>query len=308
MCPWLPLVVACIGVAGGVRPARAQSCCGGGGTLTPTRLEHHEAGLLGMRLRTTPVLADFDGSGELSVAPEGTADVESEALLFGALRLDERWQASLSAPLVVTYRAAGAVAGTGGGLGDLALALRWEPIWAAERTGLPGVAFELGATLPTGTPPEEAADPLATDATGLGTWRVDAGAVLEHVFGDRRQWLVTLRTGLRWSAPRTVSGLERQRAIEGVASIGGALVLQNDVALALAADFTWEGRTAVGGRDVSGSSQYLATLAATVGVPFGHGWRLLGGLGATPPIDGLGRNRPLGIAASLTLVYAGFGS
>lgn len=282
--------------------ARAQACCSGGGALAPWRLEHHEHGLVGLRARVTPTLGDFDADGEYRAVPKGVRELEAEALVFGSVRVAPRVQVGVQAPFVLTNRASGGVDAASGGLGDMSVGVRWDPLWAGELGGLPGLALELGVVAPTGTAPEEATAPLGVDATGIGAWQVGLDGSVEHVFGADRQWLASLRGGFRWRAPREVHGRTIERAVEGRASLGGAYVFDSGLALAASLDAAWEG----GGDAGASAAQHLVGLGLNLGAPLGESWRCLASVSSTLPIDGLAANRPWGVALAMTLLYAGW--
>ena len=74
-----------------------------------------------------------------------------------------------------THRNAGSIDEWGGGLGDVTLTARYDFILPAELPRVPGLAVLAAATLPTGTPLDRATQPLATDATGAGSFDASLG-------------------------------------------------------------------------------------------------------------------------------------
>jgi hypothetical protein len=229
-------------------------------------------------------------------------ELEAEARLMASLRVHERVQLGLQAPLLLEHRVAGGVDATGVGLGDVALAVRWDVLLAGEHDGLPGLAFELGVVTPTGTAPEDAEEPLSVDATGVGAWQLVVVGALEHVFGAEREWLVSLRGGVRWRAPRTAAGREVDASTEGYVSVGGVVVLTS-VSLAGTLDFTWRGGEPVLGRS---TDERLLGVGLALGVPLTEGWRALASVRCPLPIDDLGVNRSVALDLGLTLAFAGF--
>ena len=67
------------------------------------------------------------------------------------MRVARRAQVSLL-PIVQTHRQSSGVDEWGGGLGDVALAGRYDFLLASEAVRWPGVALLAAATLPTGRP------------------------------------------------------------------------------------------------------------------------------------------------------------
>src|SRR6478752_7535654 len=144
------------------RTAAAQACCVGSGLVTPARLRTFEYRAVGVQMRARSVMGAFRESGSYATSAAGTRDVGFEEDLFGALRLGPRLQVALLAPFVQTSRAVSGASGFGGGLGDIAASARFDVTNAGTRGLWPGLAILAGLTVPTGTPPDEADDPLAT--------------------------------------------------------------------------------------------------------------------------------------------------
>ncbi|MFO0747840.1 MAG: hypothetical protein U1F43_19560 [Myxococcota bacterium] len=90
-----------------------------------------------MRARVAPALGAFDGDGAYHPLPKGVRELEAEALIFGAVRVAPRFQLGLQLPLVLHNRAADGIDAAGGGPGDVALGLRWDPLLAGESGGSP---------------------------------------------------------------------------------------------------------------------------------------------------------------------------
>lgn len=297
------VAVTSLGGAGvGVGRARAQACCSGGGALTPWRLEHHEGWLVGLATRVTPMLGSFDADAVYRASPDGVRETEAEARLLGSARLHERVQLGVQVPFLLIDRTVRGDNATGFGIADVALGVRWDPIFVGERSGLPAIGLELGVVAPTGTAIEDSRRALAVDATGLGAWQFGMMLALEHVLGADGQWLLSLRGGFDWRAPRTVDGVEVQPGIEGRVSLGGALVL-TDLTLAARLDWSWEG-----GDEVAGvaTDRRLLALGLVLAVPLSERWRALASVASPLPIDELGQNRAFGIDLGLTVVFVGW--
>ena len=173
------------GVTAHPRAAAAQACCVGTGLVTPARLRTFEDHAVGVQMRARSVMGAFGESGSYATSAAGNRDVGFEEDLFGALRLGSHFQVALMAPFIQTSRAAAGTSGFGGGLGDLAASARCDAVNAGERGYWPGVAVLAGLALPTGRPPDEADDPLATSGTGTGFFEGSLGVSVEEIVGQR---------------------------------------------------------------------------------------------------------------------------
>jgi hypothetical protein len=286
-----------LGMSTGVRTAFAQACCAGGGAYQPARLKLHEDYLVGIQARAQDELGSLDPVGQYNSNPAGTAELDLEQDLVGTLRLLERGQVGVSVPLVETHRTVPGLSEWGGGLGDIALSLRYDFLYAAESAHLPGLAVVGGVTFPTGRAPEQAHSTLGTDATGTGSFQGSAGLEIEQVFGH----LVLSLTAQAWaSAPRTVASVHSQLGpqISGLAAVGW--IFGSDAAVALAFSTSQSWGTRINGVVVANSGQGLTTAELSGGLPINDAWRLQGGLLADLPV--LGRNRPTGVGVSFSLL------
>jgi hypothetical protein len=293
------LIAIAIAIAVCATPARAfaQACCAGGAVVTPGRLQLHEDALVGLQLKGATLFGSYDPSGRYAASPAGDTEYDFEQDLFGAVRFLRRGQAALLVPLVETRRGTPQDgAHLGGGLGDINASARYDFVVAGESLYVPGIALLAGVTLPTGTPPESATQPLAVDATGIGAFQANVAAALEQTFGT---WLVNA-TGM--IAKRTPHGGETL-GTQVTLLAAGAYTLPNDMAVALSAAYAFEGE-AVGsdGASIPGSSRRALTLALTGLVPLTDAWRLLGGFTLNPPIDRVGSNQPASAGLTLTVI------
>src|SRR4030095_17107333 len=87
------------------------------------------------------------------------------------------------APSIQTPRPQSGISGFGGGLGDVAASARFEAVDAGTHGYWPGLAITAGISVPTGTPLDEADDPLATGGTGTGSYEGSFGLALEEIVG-----------------------------------------------------------------------------------------------------------------------------
>jgi hypothetical protein len=283
--------------------ASAQACCAGSGAVTPGRLAVHEDALVGLSARGAQVFGSFDSSGHYSTPPPGSSEQDFEQDVIGALRLPvvDRAQLALLVPLVETRRTARGTSEFGGGLGDVNVSARYDFLYAGQERYIPGIGVLAGLTLPTGRAIEDATQPLATDATGVGAFQGNAGLALEQLWGA---WLVTAYGIVAKRASRTVQGIRSTLGTQWTALVAVAYSLPHDYAIALSASYTGEGNAEVNGTELAGTSRRVPLLGVSGVVPISDHFRFQGGLSGNPPIPNLGKNSPAQLALTVTAVYA----
>lgn len=267
--------------------------------MTPARLELHENVLAGVQLRAANVIGSYDVGGNYVKSPAGDAENDFEEDLFAAVRVLPRAQVALLVPLLETRRAdppAQGGAHVGGGVGDINASGRYDFIRAGESAYVPGVALLAGLTIPTGTSPEQATQPLAVDATGIGAWQINVALALEQTYGP---WLINATGIVAKRTPRYGQTLGTQVTF----LFAGAYTFDNDAAFALSASYAFEGdATATGGVDVADSAKRLTVFTLSGLYPVTDTWRLLGGVFLDPPGNSLGSNQPASTGLTLTLI------
>ena len=280
--------------------AAAQACCAGASAITPARLELHEQFLIGVELRAAYMLGSFDASRDFRDLPPGAAQWDFEQDLFASLRVLGRGQLGLLVPALESWRRTSTTGSeVGGGLGDVNLNARYDFIYANELSYAPGVALLLGVTLPTGRAPEDAEQPLGSDATGIGAFQFSAGLGLERSFGD---FLVSGAGIYSKRTARDVRGLESELGAELSALLGLAYSIREGASLAFVGTYTVEGDAAVDGEEVPNTAREHFRLAAVLGFSILDEWRIQGGPFADPPLDGLGRNQIASLGGSFTVI------
>src|SRR6185503_1564337 len=171
------LAAAWVGVP---RTAAAQACCAGGALIAPTRLAEYEDVAVGLESRTQGVLGVFGADGRYAGSSSGEHVFEQN--LAASVRVTRAAQAGLMLRAMQTHRSVAGVDEWGGGVGDLSASARYDFLLPADRPRLPGIAVLAGATFPTGRPADAATQPLATDATGAGSYDVSLGVGVEKAF------------------------------------------------------------------------------------------------------------------------------
>ena len=284
------------------RVARAQACCAGTGAVTPARLALHEDALVGVGLRTTDGLGSFSTTGAYVGAPAGASELDLEQDVMGALRVRDRAQVAVLVPLVETHRTAGPASESGGGVGDVNASVRYDFIYAGEARRVPGVAVLAGVTFPTGTPPESATKPLATDATGVGAFQANVGVSVEKAFGP---WLVGATGLVAKRAARDIQGVHDTLAAQWTALVVGAYTFPSEAAIALSGAFTAEGDATIDGMVEPGSHRRLFALSVSGVLPLSDRLRVQGAITYDPPVSSFGVNEPVaGLGAAATVIYA----
>jgi hypothetical protein len=292
------LVVAA-GVAARPRPAAAQACCVGTGLVTPARLRTFEDRAMGVQMRARSVMGAFGPSGGYATSGAGNRELGFEEDLFGAFRLGRRFQIGLWAPFIQTSRVQPGVSGFGGGLGDVAANLRFEAVDAGTHGYWPGVAIIAGLSFPTGTPMDEAGDPLSTGGTGTGSYEGNVGLALEEIVG---QGFVSLSGWVSKRSARAAQGVEQSFAPSVSGLLAGGYTFGHDRTVGAFASFVRRGD----GRDANGalpnSGIGLATAGAALALPFWDSWRLQTTLFSDLPIPGWGRNQTVGFGGTVAII------
>ena len=112
--------------------ARAQACCVAPSTTGLGRLAPYETTLAGLEARGSATYGTFDAAGTFRGSPRGSHEVGLEQNLFASARFLARGQGTVTVPFVETLRGSGGATSTGGGLGDVRAALRWDAIHAED--------------------------------------------------------------------------------------------------------------------------------------------------------------------------------
>ncbi len=284
--------------------ARAQACCAGAGAVTPARLGLHEDALVGTTLHVSGVLGNYAPDGTYTPQPADTHEVDLEEDLLMAVRVTKRGQLALLVPLVETFRAypgPPAQSAHGGGVGDINVGARYDFSLAGESRYVPGIALLAGLTVPSGRPPEQATQPLAVDATGIGAYQGNVGLALEQTWGGA--WLVNVSGIVAQRAPRTVQGVEETLGtqVTGIAAV--AYTFPSEAAVGFVGSYAAEGDAVINGAADPESHKRVLTLSGVALYPLTDALRVQGSLFLTPPVTSLGANQPATAGMTLTLLF-----
>ncbi len=281
------------------RAAAAQPCCAGASALTPARLALHEDALAGVEARSTSILGSFDQARRYVPAPAGAHEVDLEEDLVATLRFLKRAQVSVLLPIDETYRATVGRAEWGGGFGDFQLGGRYDFLEAGMSRTIPGFAILAAVTLPTGRAVEDASQPLATDATGLGAGQIAVGASVEQTFGS---WYASAIGSATWRAPRTVGSIHEQDGILFAAALAGAYSFRNGPVVALSAVYNAELAAQIGKTTVVFGGRATTRISVSGGYSFSDALRAQFAVFGDLPITGFGQNDPTGLGLSFILL------
>jgi hypothetical protein len=281
------------------RIAHAQACCAGSSAVTPARLALHEDALVGTTLHVGGVLGSYAVNGAYSPQGPGSTEVDVEEDLLLAVRLTKRAQLAALIPLVETFRSGLGASAHSGGVGDINLGARYDFVLARESRYIPGVAVLLGATFPTGRPPEEAQAPLAVDATGIGAFQGNVGLALEQTLCA---WLVNLSGILAQRAARNALGVDETLGTQltGIGAV--AYTFRSEAALGLVGSYAAEGNATINGSPAEGSHKRGLTLSGVMLYPLTDTVRVQGSVFVMPPVSSVGANEPATLGATLTIL------
>lgn len=279
----------------------AQACCAGSNAVTPARLGPHEDAIAGVSFRMSEIIGSFDPRGKYTAAPANARELDLEQDIFGGLRVLPRAQLALLVPWVETYRKTPTVSETGGGLGDINLAARYDFALAREYRYVPGIGLLLGVTFPTGTAVEDAHKPLATDATGIGTFQGTLGIAIEQIFGS---WIIGLSGWGSKRSSRSSRGIHYDLATQFTALASAAYVLDSGASFAAFLSYASEGNSSINDTEVPQSSHRLLRLTLAGLYPPSDRTRLLVDVFLDPPIQSLSANQPASLGGLVGFTWS----
>jgi hypothetical protein len=296
-------VIALLGIAKAT-PAAAQACCAGGALVSPARLALHEDYAVGLQVKVRDDLGAFDDSGRyVRFQQEPEQDLEQD--FAASFRLSRRAQVGVVLPIVETHRVVSSLSEWGGGIGDVALNARYDFLSAAEALYWPGFGLLASAVFPTGTPSDQAKSPLATDATGAGSYDLTIGAdvekVLGHAFASLNAWM-TYRFD-RTVATSGAAAITESFALQWTALAVAGYVFDSEAALGLYLNVLQEGDGTVNGTRDAGTSLRLSTAGLVAVLPVHDVWRVQGSLFSDVLVSSFGRNEPAaGLGLTVTVI------
>ena len=284
------------------RAANAQACCAATALVSPARLQGAEQIGTGARLRGRSIMGAFDSTGRYASSALGDVDLAEE--LFAVARVGASAQVAFFVPIVQTRRTIPGYTSWGGGIGDLGVSGRYTFLLPGEHPILPGIALQIGASIPTGRPVSESGDPLASDTTGTGSFEGIVGFDLQQIAGA---WFVGLDGWLTQRVPGGGGpaignvGQSYSPRLTGVLSAGYVLRSQISTGLFLTGQTQGQNRNAGDGKMIEGSAQSLVTAGAGAIFPVADVWRLQATFSLDVLASGWGRNQLGGAGLNVSL-------
>ncbi|HEY8927211.1 MAG TPA: hypothetical protein VIU64_22665 [Polyangia bacterium] len=293
----------------GSEVAHAQACCTATGVVLPARLRVYEDFGLGVQARESQAYGSFASDGAFAGTSSG--DLTTQQNLFALWRALPRLQVGLLVPYVETWRripAGPGVAGRsewGGFLGDVAVSARVEIVRPGDLGRFPAITLLGGLAVPTGRAPDEARNPLGTDASGTGSYEGTVGVEVEQTW---TRWFASLDLWLAKRSARDAPGGQQSFDLRFTALAAVGYAFANQVGVAAFANVV-RGGGAAAATAGSGANLDTRVAVATAGlaalVPIDEAWRLQGTLALDLPFSGWGRNQPatVGLGTSLVRVW-----
>jgi len=286
-----------LGTAAAPSPALAGPCCMSATAVGTGRLLPWEHVAVGLRSTAAFQLGTWDADAEYRPASASFTETELRTELWGLAAVVPRLSVGLAVPVVVTFRSAGELDDTGGGLGDLRGGVRWDAVPVGARASVPGVALLASVLAPTGRSMSQTDTVLGADVTGRGAWVLGAGASVEEV---ALPWFARLDLGVTVPLPARRPDLDlAQRfgnGVEGALSAGREL--SRGLVASLWTRLAWEDELTLGGRSVAGTTH----LDVGVGLALSfrvERWTVQASVDSGLFADGLGRNQPGRVATTL---------
>ncbi len=295
-----PLLVALAGSFAGERVAAAQACCATPSAFAPARLRQGENAIVGFSVGASGVTGSFGADRSFAASGPGSREVDLSQRLFLGWMPVPRLELSFVVPFVETVRSAGALGEVSGGIGDAKLASRVHLIDVGTDAIVPGVHLLSGVTLPTGVAADRAHLPLATDATGTGSFQLENGLALEQSFG---RFLVNLTGTVAWRSVRDVRGTSAQQGALFGGFFAASYTLPNALSFALSLAYEASLEAKANGVEVPDSATAKTTVSLAAAMPVARGLRVTAGLSWTPHVDGLGKNELATVGGSIGIVW-----
>jgi hypothetical protein len=186
-----------------------------------------------------------------------------------------------------------------GGMGDINIGARYDFIRARQFKFVPAIALLAGLTVPTGTSPDAAKKPMATDATGVGAFQGNLGVALEHLEGH---WLFNITGLVAKRAPHSAHGVTETLGTQFTGMMACGYAFDNGSALALLGSYTIEGNATINDVEAPASSRRIPVVRTVGLIPITDALSLQGSLFLNPPISSLGRNSSAAYGMTLALV------
>ena len=303
---WPAVAAALLFVSLGTAPraAQAQACCAATGLVIPARLRVYEDVGVGLQARLRPSYGTFAADGAFSRVSSG--DLVTEQDLFVVWRALERLQVGVVLLYVETWRRVPDRSEWGGFFGEAAADVRVEIVRPGDHGRFPSITLLGGVSLPTGRAPDEAHNPLGTDAAGSGSYQITEGLEVETL-GTR--WFASLDGWVTERSSRAAPGGRQSFAPRLTLLLAGGRSFSDRLAAAAFGSVTRGGGGSEPAAAASGAPVDTRVALATAGVAgvlsVDAHWRVQASLAFDLPLSGWGRNQPAtaGLSASVIRVW-----
>lgn len=300
----LPRALVCaaalLSIAVSPTAARASACCGAGHGAAQW-LAPSERAAATFSLRLTEQVGAWSLERDFASSGEGVYRRELRAEAGWMVRVRERVQIGVTVPWIAAWGGTpGGASSSGGGLGDVSASGRLAVFDDHLSPWIPAAAFTLGASIPTGSLPDDAAvDPLGGDATGLGVAEIRPGMLFEKSWGSFQALLaasIGVRTVRRLSTGERIAPGDRGQIL-----VAAGPVWSSGLSLAAGGMYEREGPPRVGRRLIGSQVRERTALLAVLAYDMSPRWTVIGNAQADLPISGIGRNEGAFVALSAGL-------
>ncbi|MBL9039784.1 MAG: transporter [Archangium sp.] len=299
------IAAAALVVLSGAR-AEAAACCVSASAFGLGRLAVWENGAVLFTAAAAPSPGSWNEHGHYIANPTGTSDVELRPALTGLIALKPRWLLAGRMPWVINARSADGRSDVGHGLGDALLTTRVEAIQIGEYAHVPGVAVNLGVTIPFGTSMARTQRLLATDVTGRGAWALGAGVTLEETW--RGTWYLQLSLGSTVPLPMAgvLPGHSQRFGPTFDTTVAAGVELRTGLVVSVIARASYETQLHVDEAPVPDSSALDVGVGPAVSWRFHPKWTVQAAVDTGVFVDGLGDNTPARFTATFGVRHAFF--
>lgn len=279
--------------------ARAQACCAATGVVIPARLRVYEDLAVGLQARGRQSYGSFASDGTFATTSSG--DLVTEQTLFALWRALPRLQVGLLLPYVETWRRVPGRSEWGGFVADVAASARVEVLRPGDLGRALAVTVLGGVSVPTGRAPDEARNPLGTDAAGSGSYEGTLGLEVEATW---ERWFASVDAWVTERSSRDAPGGRQEFGPRFTVLVAGGCAFGGRISAAAFASVTRGGATRGASLPETDTRMAVATAGVAGLFPLGEAWRLQAALAADLPVGGWGRNQPATAVVGTSLVRA----
>jgi len=282
--------------------ARAGACCVSASAVGVGRLLLWEQSAVGVRTSVGSRIGEWSTDGQWRADGSDYDALEWRSELWGHIRIVNQFSAVVRLPVLLTNTHANDLDVTGGGLSDLSVGLRYEPVLPGQYAGVPGIALFLGTTIPTGRAMHDADEPA--DVTSRGGWALTTGLSLERVI---LPWFIRADVSVVVPLAHTAEANMSKRFGVGVTTslISGWEVVPS-VVLSVLGQVAWEDDLHRNDVAVAGSNRLQPTVGLALSWRFLDHWTAQASVNTGIFADTIGINQVGQVTTTLGLRYGIF--